>query len=841
MVVVKQPRPRIMRSLYNLCRMVIGALLAGCLGLTLTAPARAQAITLTVQAGFDGQFRENQWMPLYVQAANDGQAVTGRLVVRPETSGAGLANAYSLPINLPEGARRAAFLYVTARSFASQIRVEFIDDEGVVLAAAAADVRALQPADRLAVVVTGSAAGAVDLTGAHAANVRAFQANWTTDRLPDRAAALEAVNLLLFSDVDTGSLSAAQRQAVADWTAAGGHLIVTGGANWQATASGLADWLPLVPEGSVTVDDLAALSAWTRVDGDLAGTTLIAAGTLRPDARTLVEDAGGAPLVVRRALGAGTVDYLTFDPAARPVRGWGGLTAFWTALMSSVSPQPGWYHGFQNWEQATSAINIFPGINLLPDILPLCGFLALYIALIGPVNYLVLSRLNRRELAWLTIPFFIILFSALAWVVGSNLRGNAVTISRLAVVQSWPQAERAYAQQLVGLLSPRRDQYSLAMVTDAFLRPIPRLGGGSLLAGGGRTAADIVQAATFSAREFPVDASFVAGFNAAAFIEKPAVSGQARLVYAGVDGQQVLRGSVRNDSDLTLAAPVILARGTSFRLASDLAPGDVATFDLTLPGEGLPPPAPAAYAPGMLVRSALRGFGFQNALPATLRDILDTTLPERGLARFTGGTPAEQETYRRRLFLSSFISDPFNQTTSRGDRAFLAAWNAGAPLDFELDDASWSTLDTTLMLVELAVDMPPPAGDVLVTGDRFTWTVETLTGLSDYAPFGLTLQPGDEVAFRFTPFPAAVLRQVTELVVRVDRGATTSRSIPLQLWDWGRQRWDEVSVPSGGRYSLRSPQRYLGPQNSVQVRVMAEAFSAFPRIQDLTIEQRGRF
>lgn len=812
----------------------------GCCLAALAAPVRAQTLTLAAQAGFDGQFRENQWLPVYVLAANDGPPVAGRLVVRPETSGAGLTNAYSLPIDLPAGARRAAFLYVTARSFTSQLRVELINDDGVVLAAAPADVRAIQPPDRLAVVVTSSAAGAPDLTGVHGANARAYQANWTVERLPDRAAALEAVNLLLFSDVDTGSLSAGQRQAVADWTAAGGHLIVAGGANWQATASGLTDWLPLVPERSLTVDDLNALAAWTRAAGDLTAPTIIAAGTLRPDARTLVTAADGAPLVVRRALGAGTVDYLAFDPTARPVRGWSGLTAFWTALASSAGPQPGWYYGFQNWEQAANAINIFPGINLLPDILPLCGFLALYIALIGPVNYLVLNRLNRRELAWLTIPFFIILFSVLAWVVGSNLRGNAVTISRLAVVQSWPQAERAYAQQLLGLLSPRRDQYTLAMTNDSFLRSIPQLGGGSLL-GSARSPADIAQAATFSAREFPVDASFVAGFNATAFIAKPAVSGQARLVYDGIEGQQVLRGSVRNDSDLMLAAPVILARGTSFRLASDLAPGDVATFDLTLPGEGLPPPAPMAYAPGMLVRSALRGFGFQSAPPATLRDILDVALSDRALLRFTGGTAADQEAYRRRLFLASFINDPFNQTTGRGDRAFLAAWSDGAPLDFELDGGAWSTMDTTLMLVELAVETPTPAGEVWVTGDRFTWTVETLTGLSDYAPFGLALQPGDEVAFRFTPFPTAVLQQVTELAIRVDRGATTSRTVPLQLWDWERQEWDEVNVPSGGRYSLRSPQRYLGPQNSVQVRVVAEAFSAFPRIADLTIEQRGRF
>ena len=48
-------------------------------------------------------------------------------------------------------------------------------------------------------------------------------------------------------------------------------------------------------------------------------------------------------------------------------------------------------------DRAASATEILPGLDLLPDVLPLCGFLAFYVALIGPLNYFVLNRINRRE------------------------------------------------------------------------------------------------------------------------------------------------------------------------------------------------------------------------------------------------------------------------------------------------------------------------------------------------------------------------------------------------------------------------------------------------------------
>ena len=45
--------------------------------------ANPPAIGLSVTAGYDGLFRENQWFPLLIHVSNDGDDVTGRLVVRP--------------------------------------------------------------------------------------------------------------------------------------------------------------------------------------------------------------------------------------------------------------------------------------------------------------------------------------------------------------------------------------------------------------------------------------------------------------------------------------------------------------------------------------------------------------------------------------------------------------------------------------------------------------------------------------------------------------------------------------------------------------------------------------
>lgn len=826
-------------------RMAVIVLVLLMLGAALPLGAQSTPITLAVRAGFDGSFRENEWTPVFIQVSNDGPDIEGRLVIRPETSAGAVSSTFGSAISLPNGSRKSLTLYVTLSSFATEFRVELIGADGSVVAVESASVRALQPRDQLQIVISESASGTVDLTGVHDGGYAAFQANWRVDNLPDRAPALASVNRILFSDVDTGALTSAQRSALVDWVAGGGHLIVTGGTNWQGTAAGFAGLLPLQPAASITADHLTPLADWMRRSDDrLEAATVIATGALAPSAQVLVKDEANTPLLVRRAYGSGTVDYLAMDPNAIPLRGWRGLNDFWLALAASVQPRPSWSFGVTSWEAASDAVNVLPGVDLLPDILPLCGFLALYIGLIGPLNYVILNKINRREWAWMTIPLLIVLFSVMAWVLGFNLRGNEVTLSRLTVMEIWPDVDRARVGQFVGLLSPRRATYSFQVSDDTFLRPMVGINAqpAGLFGGNVQTNTTIDQTAGFEAAEFPVDASFIAGFNAETSLPRPDISGQAVLTYDDPSGMGQMRGSVRNDSPWVLNDPVILVRGQSVVLGEPLDPGDVATFEATLSGEGLPSPAPMAYAEGGFGSVFNRSFSAQRIAP-TIRDLLQNQVPDRNTMYYQsiGATLQEQEAYRRRLFLTAFVDDPYNVVTGRGDQAYLAGWVDASPLAAELTGATSRTLDTLLVIAQFAVDVVKPVGEALISADRFTWVVQNRTGLGEVGPIDLSLQPGEEAVFRFTPLPEAVLRSVSELSVVLDRSQGVNRTLAFQLWNWQRAEWEDTRISDGNSVQIRQPDRFLGPQNAVLLRVLADAAGGYPRFDDLSIEQRGRF
>lgn len=830
-----------------------GRLLGLLTGLTLLAAgARAPAqdvtplLTLAVSAGYEGLFRENAWLPLRVQAGNDGDDFSGRLVVRPETSGSAFTNTFSVPLDLPSGSRKTVFLYVTARSFATQARVELIDGAtGAVAAAQPAALRHVLPQDQLHVVLSGASAGTVDLTAVHAGGYGAFQAHWSLENLPDLPAAYDAIDTLLFSDLDTGALSQAQRAAISGWTAQGGHLIVTGGANWQAAAAGLADLLPLRPAGSRTVSSLDALAALAGAN-ELRGDTVAATGALAADAVLLAAAPDGLPLLARRAYGLGTVDYLTLDPLAQPLRGWAGLGDLWFTLAASRPPVPGWTRGFTNPERAATAVSIIPGYDPLPTVLPLLGFLLLYLLLVGPLNFVVLRRLNRLELAWVTIPLLIAAFTALAWAVGFNLRGTTTTINRLTVFQSWAGHQQAQADGLVGLLSPRRASYTLTAADGSALRPLVGSAQANPFASSIQAGTDIRQAETFQAYDFSVDSSFVSAFITRVPAPPAAISGQAVLFYDPALGERVLRGSVRNASALTLTDAVILAQGATLRLEQPLEPGGIYPFELVLANAA----QPAAPAPlERTTEAPVTRIGLRAANVAqSEQTVIDILGPERYEARAyaipPGRSAAEQEQRLRQLFLSSFIVDQYG-STARGDRAFLAGWSRGLPPPLALEGAAGEETGQSLYLIELTVEAEPPAGTVVIGPPRFVWAALERTGFSS-APANLVMQPGDTVAFRFTPQPGALLAEVQTLRVVADSVNSGRAGLPLEIWDWHAREWVMVELaPQPGSnsvgYSISRPARFLGPGNAVQLRLTADPLGTFLRIERLGVEQTGSY
>jgi hypothetical protein len=813
----------------------------------------SDVIRMDVDAGYDGRYRENHWLPLRVTVRNDGTAITGELVVRPETSGRVVSNAFSTPIDLPAGSEKTALLYIQARRLPPRVTVELLNSDGERLAERDASILSVDPYDKMHVIVAGALADTLNLQSVVSGGRDAFQARWTVEQIPPLPEALTAIDLIILNNIDSEAFTLGQIEALEEYVLRGGHLIVAGGSNWQSTTSAITSLLPMMPNASLSVNDVSALADFAgRPNADLRERNVITTGDVRDDATILVRDGDDNPLLVRWERGAGVVDFLTVDPTLEPLRSWSGLPELWRNVLATRPAMAGWVRGIVDYNEAAIAVAVLPGIELLPSVTSMLVYIALYVLLIGPVNYIVLSRFNRRGWAWVTIPLLIVVFSVQSWTVGFNLRGNEVIMSRLSVVQSWQGEDDAMLTELVGILSPRRETYALNNDTDDDatrpLRVMPALEQTGILAQNiTQSTSTILQTTDFSAQDITVDGGIFANFSVMGRTASPDIGGSLTLRY-GDSGLQTLQGAIRNDSDdITLEDAVILARGVAYRLNEPFAPDDLITLDeddLTLMShERFATASPFEYSytlPSDLLFSA-RDYLRTQANLQTANEILGIATNVRRRETL-GDSPQAQETARREALLKSIVRDQYS-STARGNTAYLVGWTQTTNDDIRIENATWQDVTTTLYIIELdvTVDTSDAPQDVVINGDQFTWTALLRDGIEGAGPDDMILTQGATGDFRFVPQTGSVLSEVDSLIINIDRTSSYGRDVVLWLWNWETGEWRTYGDGTPQTYTIDDPEPFLGANNMVDVRVTFDGELGSVRMRGLSIEQRGQF
>lgn len=117
------------------------------------------------------------------------------------------------------------------------------------------------------------------------------------------------------------------------------------------------------------------------------------------------------------------------------------------------------------------------GINLLSKIpqmhIPSPGIIFLllfiYIMVIGPINYIVLKKMRKSELSWVTIPILVILFSIAFYIYAQVSKGEGVILNEISTLHIPAGKNWALANSCFGLFSPEKTNYKLIFKTKKFI------------------------------------------------------------------------------------------------------------------------------------------------------------------------------------------------------------------------------------------------------------------------------------------------------------------------------------------------------------------------------------
>ncbi|HWQ84759.1 MAG TPA: hypothetical protein VN363_09340, partial [Anaerolineales bacterium] len=539
----------------------------------LSAPAaQSTGLTLDSRAGFDGLCKDQHWIPLRITVENSGPPISGQLLVSAP-SYTNISTEYTTALELASSARKELRLAIYPETYINELNVRVIA-AGQLILEQDIPVRCLALDQPLVGVLAGNPSGLNVLSEYPAGAANANLARLELGDLPDQAQYLEALDVLLFSDLDSGALRPPQVQAIEGWLASGGQLLVMGGAGWQKSAAGLGALLPFQPDGLVEINDLTALAGLAGVDAAPPAPALAATGSLTPDAAALLRGEGQV-LAATRPVGYGRAIYLAFDLASEPLRSWSAAPDLLAALLEPAPAVPGWASGFIDSYQAGSALTTLPSLRLVGAGW-LLSFLIVYVLAIGPLNYLLLRLLKRRELAWVTIPVLALVFAAGAFLIGGRSRGALPVLSRLGVVQVWPGQAEARLDGLLGVFSPARQSYTLSLAPGLTLHP---LRDSNLQPPGGGYHLAVGEDGSLAMPELRMDVAGVLGQVVGGMLPAPQFEQDLQLILTAASAR--LEGKVTNLSGLKLENVVLFGPGFTQALG-DLAPGAELALDVDL-------------------------------------------------------------------------------------------------------------------------------------------------------------------------------------------------------------------------------------------------------------------
>ncbi len=297
--------------------------------------------------------------------------------------------------------------------------------------------------------------------------------------LPGMSQGYAMIDAVALADQPLDNLTEDQSAALQSYVRDGGLLVISGGGDLSRLKSQFyQEMLPITPTSAVAVrgnaPELAALEARYHEPLGLKDSVALTVGTPRPGAITLFGPAKGTTgfgLIAARPYGAGYVVFTAFDFLAPEFRGWKQTPSLWRDILRSnnqaLSPRgilSNMAHfGAQSGNKGLVDAMAGKQASSTPGFPIVATFLGAYLFLLIPASYLLLKKLDKRELAWFTAPGLILGFTVLSYLIALSIKGAALTINRVVVLEAQANTDQIAGYGQMTIYSPRRAGYDIAL------------------------------------------------------------------------------------------------------------------------------------------------------------------------------------------------------------------------------------------------------------------------------------------------------------------------------------------------------------------------------------------
>lgn len=433
---------------------------------------------ISVTVGMDGYAKNMSYIPLHFEITNHGDDFAGKVSVQV-TSDYSRAIAYTKDFFASAGEVKPVNMEIPSLSGGDLLNVYIEDDQEQVIYRKTIRAGLIYSKDIYVGILSDDFEGLNFFSGLPVHMSESDQYRFSrifslSERnFPESSNGLECLDMIVINHFDTSRLSKEQYRALKGWVADGGVLLIGTGVYGSETLSMFSDdYLPISVGGllSVTLNfDLEGFEYATRTEpmdyaqpvieeieqtqetkgsgdfsdssstssdsyyeygGDIFSAVLTDIMPLSLDTLDLrINRATDVPQVLCQSLtrGKGRIVVAKFDLSDPVFDTWPHYTAALGHLLEVTGAGDTIMENTDissptasSWYVTSMLTNVLDG--KLPQIGGYVIFFFIYIVLVAPAAYIVLKKIDRRELLWIVIPVLAVCFTGVMFMLGNSTR-----------------------------------------------------------------------------------------------------------------------------------------------------------------------------------------------------------------------------------------------------------------------------------------------------------------------------------------------------------------------------------------------------------------------------------
>ncbi|MBS5885677.1 MAG: hypothetical protein E6300_14095 [Clostridium sp.] len=396
--------------------------------------SESEAYEIKVSYGIQGKYRAMKYIPVTVEVNSLERDFIGEIEVRVASSNMGTYDAYSKEVSLTKGEISKVTIPVKVLENSSKMTVNIVEN-GKVLSQKKTLISngRVTETNVFTGVLTDDATSLGYIGNVKFDSSRGFEGTIENVYLDENIIGennlnIDGLDAIIINNYNMSNLKKEQYDAINSWINKGGTLILGAGANESKTIGSIDKDFLQVKSNGVKEENL------TLVEDNLK---LITSNLEVKDAK-IKNGTSEKPLVYSIEKGRGEILITTFDLGLEPLISSKDASKFLSLILTDAANgifdknMNGGYMG-QGYYRARELMQSIP-INEIVGTKSLIVVFGLYALIIGVVLYIVLKKLNKRDLTWIAIPAISIVFALVIYFMGSSTRVNDVILNQNNIV-----------------------------------------------------------------------------------------------------------------------------------------------------------------------------------------------------------------------------------------------------------------------------------------------------------------------------------------------------------------------------------------------------------------------